>query len=201
MFKPWRKPFEILLNEMEQHWAARVHRIEQSEPASSRRLPISTFVYSTARLTRHGREFEITVSEFPVTGNTLFESEDNIEYLNVTAIVRETPYDVVMRPMEFLSKLRAMIGLRIGVRTGEAGIDKLYSTWVRGDQSAAVIATPAFRSAVLDCSPFDGFCLNAHTVAHSREIRDKDQLERGAIDLLLKHMAALSDVIEKTLPG
>lgn len=201
LFKPWSKPFDALLEAMRDQWGAEINDIEQTSSAPSRLgAGPGIFLYSEARLRRHDHTFGITLRESPPGATTIFEDEDNIEYLVLDVSLPRSSLHFYMQPMEFLSRCRARFGFRDGVLTNEPHLDQRYRTKVAGDDSLRLVQRQAVAAMVLALTPFDGLRLKHHELTWSREVRSKEQLTLHVLDPVLTKLRTLADEVTRFLP-
>ncbi len=183
--KPWEKPFELLLSEMEAAWGGTVKRSKESD----------FWVYPTYKTEIEAHPTYIEVSEFPVAGISVGEAADNVEYLRIY-VQTKTDHELFIRQENFLDDVKKKFGLLVEHQTGSEVFDDKYVLFVRGDVDKDLLKQPDTQESIQELAP-SAMRIFEHGIQWSQQLQREEQLEFGTIAKCAERLVDLAKTVRK----
>lgn len=192
--KPWQEPFASLLNQLSANFKGDISSQKSRPEARPIDTEISFFLYPSFRGELHEQKFIIEISEFPEFAFSVFEAEDNVEYLRIFAI-QPSQYSLVITHENWLHQFKKKLHLESEFQSGSEEFDRRYYLRPESDQDQRFLKKAKFQNVVKALEPFSVLEILKSGILWSQHIADEKQLVYSKVARYLRKILELVEII------
>jgi len=193
--KPWKKEFNIILDELSQLYSGKIVDPADSKTDSFRVADKDYFIYRSFHGSLNGIEFVIEINELPLSGRQILDGDDNTEYLRIHLRI-PTKYKIFITQEKWGHKLQKVLRLDKEFQTGNEEFDKKFYLKPNSEKDKGLLKDSSIQAAINAVDSFAEFKLSSNGIYWSNMITKKNQLNIEIISNTIQSLIRMSEMVK-----
>lgn len=185
--KPWKDPFDKLLQQMVSHWHGRVSGLDEKSLGEM-------CVYPAFMGELKGYKFTVEMSEFPRVSKrpSRIEGMDNVEYLRIHVTVLNE-HNIQVTHESLADRVGKFFHLEHEFQTGNKDFDHRFFIRLRSPQDKKFIADSKIQELIIELEPFIVLEVTPSGILWSQMIEDQKQLAYADVERFVHSILKLAE--------